>query len=243
MRKRIVSTLLLSTLAISATGCASKVDMTKEQTELVADYLASVIVKYDQNQNINKLVKLEEPVVMPTPVVVPTVAPTKEPSQIENVITMENSESDSSGNTAIDKMDKITLESLYGLKNISITYKNVKEYSIYPNKESSNVISASAGKKFLAVSFTIKNNQKEDVEVNLLQHKVNFVLKDSEGKLHSSIPTLLDEDMTYYHETCKANSTQNVVVLFEVDKSYQLSQQATFYAITEDNKAFEFSIK
>ncbi|MDO5519804.1 MAG: hypothetical protein Q4G58_04855 [bacterium] len=247
MRKRLFSILLVVGMASIMTGCASKVDLTEQQSELVADYLSSVILRYDQNENGTKLVKLES-VEEATPVPTQSAEPqvTEENKEITELKKTPAPSKDQGTSTQIsgnvDKSEKVTLESLYGLNNVSLTYKNVKEYKVYPRNDASNAVTAGANSKFYAVTFTVKNKSDKNVTVNLLKKKASFLLKTNDGLWISAVHTLLDNDMTYFVGEIKAKKSRDVVVLFEVKDSLKLSD-ATFYALTDAMKAYEVAIK
>ncbi|MDO5294743.1 MAG: hypothetical protein Q4F05_18555 [bacterium] len=247
MRKQLFSILLVVGMASVMTGCASKVDLTEQQSELVADYLSSVILRYDQNDNGNKLVKLESiDVATPAPVQTDAPSDTMEDNQtveIKNTPTpSKDNASDLQVSGQVANSEKVTLESLYGLNNVSLTYKSVKEYKAYPKSDVAGAVTAGANKKFYAVTFTLKNKSDKNVTVNLLKKKANFLLKTEDGNWISAVHTLLDDDMTYYVGDIKANKSKDVVVLFEVKESLKISN-ATFYALTDSMKAYEVAIK
>ncbi len=251
MRKKLTSMMLVVGMANVMVGCASSVNLTDKQSDLVADYLTSVIVRYDRNENNNKLVKLEEEVEA-TATPAPTVAPTSTPTMAEDESTTKgdatgtptgtNKDTTNDKSNEIEKMTKVTLESLYDLKNVSITYKNVKEYNKYPNSGSVDTITPSKNHKFLAVTFAIKNKDSKDVSLDLLKSQVSFLLKANGSEWIPSVHTLLDNDMTYYQGKVKAGESKEVVVLFEVKDSFKLSN-ATFYATSSKMKAYEVTIK
>lgn len=245
MRKKLLSMMLVVGMANVMVGCASTVDLTETQSDLVASYLSNVIVRYDKNENNNKLLKLEESVEeTATPAPVETIAPAATAKPEEQSASTAGTNKDTTDEKAekIDQMSKITLESLYGLNNVSITYKNVKEYKTYPNSSSADAITAKEGKKFIAVTFTMKNKTNKDIDVNMMKKEVDFSLKANDKTWVSSVYTLLDNDMTYYQGSLKAKKSKDLVVIFEAKDSLKLSK-ATFYAMDTKKKAYEVDIK
>lgn len=238
MRKKLLSLLLFLIIAGTLTSCASAVTMTDEQTDLAAEYISSIILKYNQKDTSSKLVKLEEAEAAEED---PKVDPVQEDnSEITHMDGNETKQEDIPNKETTDKKD-VTLEALYGLTDVSITYNHVKEYTSYP-ADSKEALTAKDGYKFLAVGFTIANHSDQDVSVDLLKSNVAFSMKVNDSDWIPAMHTLLPNDMTYYQGKIKSGKTKEAVVLFEVKKSFQLSN-AIFFALSDSKKAYEVTIK
>ncbi len=237
MRKKVLSVLLIATVAISLTGCASTVAITDKQSDLAAEYISSIVLKYNKKKTGNKLVKLDEEEEnkdndtndKPFEGITVTPAPILESQGTAN---QENVKDE--GNK---ELKNGTLESLYGLSDVSITYKNVKECKVYPENKPE-AITARKGHKFLVATFKITNNSNKDRKLDLLSSGVSYGLKINEKMMVSSILTVLPNDLTCFQETVKVNQAIEAVVVFEVDDSVKTSD-AVFKAYGKQNKSYE----
>lgn len=242
MRKKIFFTLLSSVILL--TGCGPKVDISKDDSDLVAQYIVSSVLKYDQNSN-QKLIstnQLQEE----------NKENTKEESEEEikkeeTTGTSETVEKDTT--TESDKKEenkkpstteKEEISSLFGLTDVDIRYVGIEECTSYPKGDLPFTITSQSGRKFYVVSFEVKNVSSTKKEVDLTSKTVSYKLK-TDNVWSSSVLTILEDDMQSYKRTLAANEKVKVKVVFEVDANVKSKEQVLY--VIGDKKACEIQVK
>lgn len=214
MRKKITGIVMFIFIAAFATGCGNKIpEMTEQQQELIVEYAAGTVLKYDKNYE-SKLVELtlEENV-------------ESEPAKEEEISASENEEvvNESEDVTVIDNTEAVTtvasIEEFLQIDSVAITYTGYETYDMYPeNNESSELfffMNATQGNKLLVLKFNIENFSGAEKEVNIAQSNVRFkVVVDGVEK--NALMTMLLNDLAYYNGVLAAGESTELVLICEV---------------------------
>lgn len=207
MRKRFFALGMAGMLMFCGCGGNFPV-MTDEESELVGEYAAVTLLKYDANQR-SRLVDLswtdsktdaEDPV--------NEQEPEKEPAVPETPV-IEPEEPEGVG----------SLEEYFGLaEGMAITFAGVETGQSYSNGANDYFsIDAAAGKSLLALNFQISNMSGAEQTVNLLDRKDIYRVTVNGSHTRTALRTMLLNDMTTYMDAIAPGDSVTVVVVVEID--------------------------
>lgn len=219
MKKKGMGSAVVLLAAIFATGCGNTIpEMSEQQQELVVEYAAGVLLKYDENHE-TKLVELtlEQEDIAAEPV-------SKEDFQDSNV--QEEAESaeaadqeEASDVTVIDntqELENVSIDSFLKLDSVKITYTGYETDDFYPRQEElSFVMNASPGNKLLILKFAAENTSGTDAALDIAQSNTRFkVVVNGEEK--NALQTYLLNDMAYYQGTIAPGESVELVLAREI---------------------------
>lgn len=205
------------------TGCnkSPMPDLSEEQTQLISEYAAGLILKYDKNFE-NMLLEPEE-------------LAYKEEKQAEYERKMEEykstqekaeaekeaeSNSKESGGTSEMEVMASSVEEALGIEGIHIAYKGFEISDSYPNAgedETYFEVISTPGNDLLIMKFTISNNSKED-EINILDSGARFRYSFNGGNAKAILSTLLMDDLSTFKGNIPIGESEEVVLLAEVSE-------------------------
>ncbi len=208
-KKRMKVTAALLLAAITMTGCGTKLyEMTDEEQQLVAEYSAYALSKYNVYQKDGMTSAKEE----------------ENTSETEESETETESESDTqtggtSGTTkpASDAQTAaaVSLADAIGYKALNVTYTGVTKTDTY--KEGSYYsMEAGKGRNYAVMKFTISNPTGADVDVDLFTNARTYTARFSDGKDYPAEGSFLTYSLTTYQGTLKPQESVDVVLLFKI---------------------------
>lgn len=223
MSKRVLVILLLCLCSISMTGCGKVMDLTEEESALIAEYAADLLLKYDMNfvdrmedgdREAAKLAEKEasEESDLVQPVTEKTTTRVKK---------KENKENQTEKVTNHEAAGDGDLAGLLGLSGVSITVKDYLVADRYP-EQSMAVVEAAAGRKLLVLRFLIKNTGKDTVSVSLMNQDVRYSLSFADGAA-SAMFTILPEDLGTLDTTLESGASEEAVLVFQVSEDADVS--------------------
>ena len=210
-----VSVLLCAlTVALLTAGCGEMPDLTQEETDLIAEYAAGMLLKYDRD--INRLVdtsmyeeEVEEEVILPEEEEEPTETEEEESTAVVDVSQDEETE------PAVS-----SLEQYYGVPNVIITYTGYEVAESYPpSLEGEDLVfsmEASAGTQLLVLKFNAQNLSGEDQVLNMLGYGARFRVSVNGESSKGALATMLVNDMQTYNDVIPASSAVELVSIVEI---------------------------
>lgn len=210
-----VSVLLCGlTMALLTAGCGEMPDLTQEETDLIAEYAAGMLLKYDRD--INRLVdtsmyeeEAEEEVILPEEEEEPTETEEEESTSVVDVSQDEETEPTVS-----------SIEQYYGVPNVMITYTGYEVADSYPpSAEGEDLVfsmEASSGTQLLVLKFNAQNLSGEDQNLNLLGYGARFRVSVNGESSKGALATMLVNDMQTYNDVIPANSAVELVSIVEI---------------------------
>lgn len=207
-------------IAISAVFCLSGCQastmpaMTEEQTDLVAQYAANLILtnnkKYDTGiatqAEIEKADAKRERQRLREEEAKKTSEATGETGQAETETTATVSEN-------------ADIAQFLGLQDIAITYQSYEICNAYPNNNSEEnffAMDATEGNQLLVLKFMIQNNGTEDKEMDILNQYPLFRISVSGGADKSALTTILLDDLSTFKDTLAAGESREEVLVTEI---------------------------
>lgn len=217
--KKVLVGVLVGIAGMGLMGCGSTIpEMTKEQQELVVEYAAGEVLKFDKNHTF-KLTDLEE-----------AEEEAKEEQATAEAVPAENGEDEEDAPdkqegilpddvTVIDKeQENVSIEQFLGLDDIQITYTGFEVADSYPSDSDEEVyfyMDATQNRKLLVLKFDLKNTSAGEKDVDLAASQVRYkIIVD--GLALNALTTLLLNDMAYFQGTLAAGESAEVVVVGEV---------------------------
>ena len=210
-----VSVLLCGlTVALLTAGCGEMPDLTQEETDLIAEYAAGILLKYDKDQ-VNRLVDIP---------IVEEAEEELEPEETEEEQTEpEDEESTAVVDVSQDEETEPTVSSVeqyYGVPNVMITYTGYEVADSYPpsTEEEDLVFSmdASAGKQLLVLKFNAQNLSGEDQNLNMLGYGARFRVSVNGESSKGALATMLVNDMQTYNDVIPAGAAVELVSIVEI---------------------------
>ncbi|MBD5518235.1 MAG: hypothetical protein HDR07_06995 [Lachnospiraceae bacterium] len=210
-----VSVLLCGlTVALLTAGCGEMPDLTQEETDLIAEYAAGILLKYDKDQ-VNRLVDI--------PIVEEAEEELKPEETEEEQTEPEDEESTAVVDVSQDEETEPTVSSVeqyYGVPNVMITYTGYEVADSYPpsTEEEDLVFSmdASAGKQLLVLKFNAQNLSGEDQNLNMLGYGARFRVSVNGESSKGALATMLVNDMQTYNDVIPAGAAVELVSIVEI---------------------------
>ena len=231
------------------TGCVDAMpDLTEEQSALIAEYAADMLLKYSPNYNYR--IADEEALAEEETTEEMIEEATQEQSEVaqeeqtqESVNEMETVEAENSLNV-IDASEADFAET-FGVDGVEIRYDFLEVCSSYPKGESGSGFSVNApeGKSLIVISFIVENKSEEPVICDLFEKDfdVSMNLNNSNYKKISS--TLLVNDFTTYIEEIPADDTRETVIVAETGEISEEEINSCILRISSDDESITVKLK
>jgi uncharacterized protein YceK len=232
-------------LSVLLTGCASLPELTKEQDQMVTEYAAGLLLKYDA-ENHSRLVDttafMEE---YNTALTAYEDAKNRyfdalREEEEKRIREMEAQKEANSQSTIIDLEEEGTsgeaadapvvnynasIAEYLGLSGISIEYGGMDLLDNYPEETDEFYMSmeATKGKKLLVVYFNVSNNSGSDMEVDIMHKKASFRFLIN-GELNvKKLETLLDDDLSTFEGTLSSGKNVRCVLVTEIPEDISVN--------------------
>ena len=209
----------LVTMACFMTACSTVTsDLTEEQGDIIAEYAADILLKYDKNYS-DKYVESE---------------PTTDEATFGEEIEFTTHEASTSGKKD-ETGDKETtkpveetttkpvlssIEQILGIDGIKVTCKDFILTDTYPNDSKDNffVMKAVKDTKLLILKLDVKNVSGKDINLNVMKTNAKYRMTvNDNNKLVAQITLLLNAFNTY-EGTIKANKSEEMVLVFQTNE-------------------------
>lgn len=262
MKKGKITGIILMTacMATFTTGCVDAMpDLTDEQSELIAEYAAELLLKYSPNYNYKIADDSEVEAALAEEVTSEPVSEEEKENE-ETVSTDENgtettSETDAEGadnseeqsqeNAMISADEAVSLEQLLGFEGLNIKYNDFEVDQFYPTGGDSSGFSANApsGKKLLVLHFDVTNQGTEAVECDFLNKQTSIQVNVNDSGYRKSMNTLLVNDMNNYMEEIQADETKDIIALAAIDEQSIDEIETLTVKLSNTDGSIEIKIK
>lgn len=242
---------IIGVLAISAcmlTGCIDSMpDMTEEQSELVAEYAADMLLKYSPNYHYR--IADEEEVAsaeaeMETSQEEETTQEESQPSQ--DLSQTGSGETVSVGaETSVEDGAEYDLAAFFGMDQFSIMYASCEVTDAYPNAESGVGFSVTApqGYNLLVLHFDVENLGEEAAQCDLFDQISKVSVNVNDAGYVQALSTLLTNDLTTYMEDIPAGEVADAVVVVPVEQTDLDEIQTAVMQITTQDSVVNISLE
>lgn len=242
---------IIGVLAVSAcmlTGCIDSMpDMTEEQSELVAEYAADMLLKYSPNYHYR--IADEEEVAsaeaeMETSQEEETMQEESQPSQ--DLSQTGSGETVSVGaETSVEDGSEYDLAAFFGMDQFSIMYASCEITDAYPNAESGVGFSVTApqGYNLLVLHFDVENLGEETAQCDLFDQINKVRVNVNDAGYVQALSTLLTNDLTTYMEDIPAGEVADAVVAVPVEQTDLDEIQTAVMQITTQDSVVNISLE
>lgn len=242
---------IIGVLAISAcmlTGCIDSMpDMTEEQSELVAEYAADMLLKYSPNYHYR--IADEEEVAsaeaeMETSQEEETTQEESQPSQ--DLSQTGSGETVSVGaETSVEDGSEYNLATFFGMDQFSIRYASCEVTDAYPKAESGAGFSVTApqGYNLLILHFDVENLGEEAAQCDLFDQINKVRVNVNDAGYVQALSTLLTNDLTTYMEDIPAGEVADAVVAVPVEQTDLDEIQTAVMRITTQDSVVNISLE
>ena len=205
------------------TGCGENVipELTEEQQDLVVEYAASTLLKYDKNHERRLItieeVEAEEQKQEAMKAAVQAMKLSKENSEVEQE---EKTDADAEVEEVIDNAPPeapATLEEALQLEQISCAYTGYEIVDDYPEQGENLyfVMSATEGNKLVVLKFNVSNLSDAEATLDMNRTGVRFKIAVN-GEEKNALTTMLLNDLAYYQGTIAAGESTELVLVCEI---------------------------
>lgn len=247
--KRIIALILTILCAVMLCGCGDEIpDLTPTQQEMITEYSAALLLKYDSNTP-SRL--LPEGSVVSIAYV--------DPSDPNAVLTETIPETEANSDILVDDVPDVTSEDvsvtdvttgqttgggIAGFSNflanlgVSFDYSGLYEVvDSYPEGDNVNpylTVDASDGNKLLVLHFNLTNNSGSDMDVNLNTLNLRYRVSLNGGKNKFVMTTLLENDLLSYVGTLSSGQTEDIVAICEISEAEGANIQTIDFTVRGD---------
>lgn len=226
--KRKIATLLCLCASLALTGC-SLVDypeLTEEETNLVTEYAAGLVLKYDTSISSGSLLKdsdLEKEEAKEAERRAKEEAYKAAAEKYLANSSKAKSESDSSSSeqaaVAETAPEVSNPSSFYGMDEFQVSYTGYSLTESYPEDGRDDffmALDATDGNQLCVVKFNVVNTSAEEADFDMFSKNGSFyIVIDGNNKVYSQ-PTLLLDDMSTYKGKLAPGEYNEMVLIFEV---------------------------
>ena len=237
--KKIKAIGLLAISSVLLTGCIDAMpDLTDEQTEMISEYSARLLLKYSSNYNY----RLADDRVLADALLQESLMEAETEESSETAETEANagetgSDTQPSGDgqgqadgqassdgqtqpetqTGVEVLltDEADIAQLLGIDGVAIKYQSFEICGSYPQDSSGFSVTAAQGRKLLVVHFDIESATGDDAECNLFDRNLSIRVNVSD-KSAKVMSTLLPDDIASYIDTIHSGEVKEVVAVAEI---------------------------
>lgn len=209
VKKRQILLLCLCFSVLMLAGCAQGRNLSEEQQDLVAEYSAGVLLQHEDSYE-RRLLKQEELAETAQPTVTASSTPKSTPSHAPDRGSASGEE---------ETVKEISLNTLYGVPGMDVTYQSYTICREYPKKNSVFQLTAKKGERLLVVKYKVKNTTSKSLKVNLINRQIGYTMNLDGTEYEPTIAIQKNGGLNYLKTTIKPHSSQQAIVVYSIPKA------------------------
>lgn len=222
MKKRILM-IGLSVILCLLGGCLEDTPLTEAEMDVVAEYAAGLLLKYDKNYSTplyysGSLAEMER-LLTPTPIPTPTPVITGTPVTGTNNTSGTNSEQSKITPVPLSPDNPETsrqLTEILAVENITVSCEGFELMESVVSNEYF-TLAAKEGRQYAVVYFELQNNTAEELIFDASKRNLEYSIDINTGTVSRVSLSMLEQDLQYMPITVPANATAEAVLVFEID--------------------------
>lgn len=218
---------LLAMSAVLLTGCVDSMpELTDEQSDIIAEYAAGLLLKYSPNYNY-KIASEEEVAAATAAASVEVPEPETEQEQeaetdqaqteLETDQGSLSPETQEAGAEQVQPAADLDFAAELGIDDLIIRYQSFEICNSYPQDNTGFSVDAAQGKKLLVMHFDLEGLPEEDVDCNLFDYDIKMRVNINDTVSATVLTTLIPNDLASYMDVVKAGEIVDVVAVAEID--------------------------
>lgn len=216
------SLLLICIISISLTGCMKKYPLSEANTNIVAEYMAGMLLKYDKNYSSSLINYRETDEISDTGY--------KEDREVETVKESEDNENDivnneennnESNNEGNTQDTDYALSEIIGKQDFDIQYTGYRTADALSDNETNSVFSVEAkeGYTFFVAEFSVENKTDRDKVFDLSKSTLKYRLDINNETTYKPQSVLLENNLLFININVKAGEKISAILVFEVPEN------------------------
>ena len=205
--------ILLTILSIlSLTGCADFSDLTEEQSNLIAQYSAGVLLRYSDSYE-RRLITKEQLKKQGAEEVAPE-QPETQTTPVASAVPTDTT-ADAAASQKPAETPGVTVNDFFQFDGVTVTYDSYR----FASKYGSTQIRADEGETLLIVTFMLKNTTGKTKELNLMKRTDISYQADVDGEQYQpGISMLENGGLNQLSTTLKAGEKEKAVLIYRMNQ-------------------------
>lgn len=238
---RFLTIVLSSCLVFSLTGCQSAIpELTEEEQDVVTQYMADILLKYDANYQDALLEEEELAIALEEQREKEEAArlEAEEQERLEQEQMEENKPDDIEINTEPSYAEVSEMASAAGIDQVEFDYLGYELVSQYPQAEDDElvfVMTPTAGNELLVMKFNLANVSGNDCEVDMINTGTSYAVKINDSSYVPVLTTLMENDLSTLITTVPVESGTEVVLISEVSEGTQIDSIILYVRAIDGN--------
>lgn len=211
-------------------GCLKATPLNDEEMDAVAEYAASLLLKYDKNYDTPLYYAEEREVrLTPTPTPEPTVKATPTPTSVPGTSSVGNNLPSTPSATATptatptptpvpmfnEAETSKQITEIIGVENITVTCENVELMKSVQSTEYFSLV-AKEGRQYAVVKFLLHNSTSENLVFDASEKELEYAVDINTSSISRVSLSMLENDMQYMKIPVPAGGTAEAVLVFEI---------------------------
>ncbi len=238
---RWITVILTSCVFVSLTGCTSAIpELTEDEQDMVTQYMADVLLKYDANYQESLLEEEELALAL------------EEQRQKEEEARLQAEEQERLEQEKIEasKPDDIEtkepekkagveeMADAVGVDNIEFDYLGYELTSRYPQAGENELVFAmtpTAGNELLVMKFNLANVGDSEIDLDMINLGTSYAVKINSGSYATVLTSLLENDLSTLVATVPVETGTEVVLISEVPEGTQIDSVILYVRAQDGN--------
>lgn len=248
MKKKIIIMICMVFVTSVLSGCATGPNMTKEQSEKIANYSTALLLKYDANYTTRlvdtaaieaerALIAAEEQARLEA-----------EQAAIEAAEEEKAAEESQSQEDEIPVVEDVVLDidDTLGLDVVDIEYSYYEVVSQYPEDSGSAVAPAHPsedGNQLFVVHFTVTNSSGNFQDVSIFDTDATFRLETNTMSSKNTFITFLSNDFANFVDRMESGAMQDLVLISEITDNELIGLENIYLIIKVNGESYRTKLQ
>ena len=238
MKRNQIVVLITILSMLSLTGCMDVGDLTDEQSDLIAEYSAGVLLRYSESYERRLITKeqlkkqgieeVSEGITTPTPSAVVTATPQTPDDTTQTAAKPDTTE-----------VPELSVNDFYQLDGVKVSYDSYQFGKKYGNSQ----IRAADGETLLVVSFLLTNVSGKTKKLNLMKRMDISYTLDADGNQYLPGPSILENGgLNQLSTTLKPGQKEKAVLIYRMSKERK-NASSIILTIADESKQAKVTLR
>lgn len=216
-------------IVLLLTGCTENVNLTEQESDMIAEYASGLLLKHDRNYNQSVLILEEE-----SKAEIETAAEEEKIQEPENKGTAGEEEKQGTGMESavqgigsLEPEIKLSIEKLpeiLGLDGFHLLYTGYEICDFYPNTSENGamdlVVNSGADYELMVIKLSIQNISDESKDFNILNSSSSFSIRINDQIDSKMDKTMLLNDFTTFSQAIEPGQSADSVLIGKISNDF-----------------------